>query len=178
MEQAETSKGVTAVQVESITQARGSLTREQVARYDVEGYLVLPHLLDERDMAPACAAMMAKVDMIADELYADGLIDDRREDAPFETRLALLFSALTDKARAVPLPLEAGGAILFNDRCIHMSTPNKAESVRWSVDLRYQPADQDPMPQHSVGFLARSRRYPERVATLEEWLAERPEREA
>lgn len=81
-------------------------------------------------------------------------------------------------ARAVPLPLEAGGAILFNDRCIHMSTPNNADTVRWSVDLRYQPTDQDPMPQHGAGFLARSRKHPQRVATLEDWLAKRTEHSA
>jgi hypothetical protein len=71
--------------------------------------------------------------------------------------------------------LEAGGAILFNDRCIHMSMPNLTKTVRWSVDLRYQPIDQDPMERHGIGFLARSRKYPERVATLEDWLAKRPE---
>lgn len=70
----------------------------------------------------------------------------------------------------VALPVKAGSAILFNDRCIHMSTPNLSDEVRWSVDLRYQPTDQDPMPQHGVGFLARSRKHPEQVATLEEWL--------
>ena len=78
-------------------------------------------------------------------------------------------------ARAVPIPLEAGGCILFNDRCIHMSTPNNARTVRWSVDLRYQPTDQDPMPQHGAGFLARSARHPGRVANLADWLARRPE---
>jgi ectoine hydroxylase-related dioxygenase (phytanoyl-CoA dioxygenase family) len=80
------------------------------------------------------------------------------------------------KAQAVPLPVPAGSAILFNDRCVHMSTPNNARTVRWSVDLRYQPTDQDPMPQHGAGFLARSHKHPERVATLEDWLASRPER--
>jgi hypothetical protein len=34
------------------------------------------------------------------------------------------------------------------------------------------------MPQHGIGFLARSHKHPERVATLEDWLAERPEHEA
>jgi len=77
--------------------------------------------------------------------------------------------------RQVPIPLEAGGAILFNDRCVHMSTPNRSDHVRWSVDLRYQPTDQDPMPQHGAGFLARSHRFPERVATLADWMASRPE---
>lgn len=83
---------------------------------------------------------------------------------------------LIPEKTVVALPVEAGTAILFNDRCIHKSTPNNSDKIRWSVDLRYQPTDQDPMPQHGAGFLARSERYPERVATLEDWLAERPER--
>jgi ectoine hydroxylase-related dioxygenase (phytanoyl-CoA dioxygenase family) len=79
------------------------------------------------------------------------------------------------KLQSVPLPVAAGSAILFNDRCVHMSTPNNSQNVRWSVDLRYQPTSQDPMPQHGAGFLARSRKYPERVADLSDWLAGRPE---
>lgn len=279
----------------------GSLTAEQVAFYDNEGYLVLPHLLTDADMVPARLAMEQKVCMIADGLLADGLVADRLLDRPFETRLAELFADLSDKEflrygrswrdrlpgyyhlmanpkiidavesliggeifanpvynvrpkvprvaagavpwhqdksywpdananpvitvwiplvdatlengclhimprthrrrllsyhsetltgtgytetdeehltgkeRAVALPLAAGGAILFNDRCLHMSTPNHSRGVRWSVDLRYQPTDQDPMPQHGAGFLARSRLHPERVATLEDWLGKRPE---
>lgn len=79
-------------------------------------------------------------------------------------------------SQTVALPVPAGSAILFNDRCLHMSTANESDEVRWSVDLRYQPTDQDPMPQHGAGFLARSRKHPESVATLEDWLAERTER--
>ncbi len=79
--------------------------------------------------------------------------------------------------RAVPLPVPAGSAILFNDRCIHMSTPNLSKQIRWSCDLRYQPTDQDPMLQLGVGFLARSRKHPERVATLDDWLNLRSEHE-
>jgi len=77
--------------------------------------------------------------------------------------------------KITPLPLKAGGAILFNDRCIHMSTPNLSNTVRWSVDLRYQPTDQDPMRKYGDGFLVRSRNFPERVAQLEDWLAHRLE---
>jgi phytanoyl-CoA hydroxylase len=287
--------------VEPTTQ--GSLSPAQTDFYEREGYLVLPHLLTDAEMAPAREAMMQKVDEIAAGLLADGLITDTREDEPFASRLARLFDGLTDmdflkygrswrdrlpgyyhlmatpkildavealiggeifanpvynvrpkvpgvaagavpwhqdksywpdananpvitvwiplvdatlengclhiwprthksrvlsyhaethtgtgyteiddthltRAEAVPLPIAAGGAILFNDRCVHMSTPNNARTVRWSVDLRYQPTDQDPMPQHGAGFLARSHRHPERVATLEDWLADRPEHEA
>ncbi len=74
----------------------GGLTEHQVALYDQEGYLVLPHLLDEQDMAAARMAMMEKVSMIADELHRDGLIGDTYDDEPFETRLAALFEDLTD----------------------------------------------------------------------------------
>lgn len=279
---------------------RGSLTEEQAAFYDNEGYLVLPDFLTDAELAPAREAMIGKVEEIAQALLAEGVIADTYPDAPFDTRLARLFDGLSDqdflrfgrswrerhpgyyhlmtnpkildavesliggeifsnpvyntrpkvpkvaagavpwhqdksywpdansnpvitvwiplveanlvngclhiwprthkrqllshhaesvtgtsytqvddkhmkKVEAVPLPLAAGGAILFNDRCVHMSTPNNSETVRWSVDLRYQPTDQDPMPAHGVGFLARSRQYPERVATLEDWLAEQPE---
>jgi ectoine hydroxylase-related dioxygenase (phytanoyl-CoA dioxygenase family) len=289
--------------MKSVMERQGSLTEAQVRAYDEEGYLVLPHLLNEADMQPAREAMMHKVSQIADELHRDGLITDKLEHLPFERRLAALFENKTDQdflkygrswrdrlpgyfilmsnakildavesliggeifanpvynvrpkvprvaagavpwhqdksywpdansnpvitvwiplvesnlvngclhiwprthkkqvlswhkdthtgtgyteldaehvkdARAVPLPLAAGGAVLFNDRCIHMSTPNNANTVRWSVDLRYQPTDQDPMRNHGVGFLARSRKHPERVATLEDWLARRMEHAA
>ncbi|MBI1296873.1 hypothetical protein GC175_18115 [bacterium] len=279
----------------------GSLTPEQVAFYDEDGYLVLPHLLNKDDMAGVKESMNRRVAQIADDLCAAGLIQDKHEDSPFEARLAELFAGLTDQdflkygrswrdrlpgyfelmanpkildavesliggeifanpvyntrpkvpnvaagavpwhqdrsywpdananpvitvwiplvdanlengclhivprthrgglfnhhkeghtgtgyteldhefvktERALAVPVEAGSAILFNDRCIHMSTPNRARTVRWSVDLRYQPTDQDPMPQHGAGFLARSRRHPERVATLADWLEKRAER--
>ncbi|MEM7134789.1 MAG: phytanoyl-CoA dioxygenase family protein [Chloroflexota bacterium] len=279
----------------------GSLTDEQIKFYDREGYLVLPDLLDEEDLAPAIEAVCQKVNHIADTLFEDGLITDKLVDRPFEYRLAELFADKTDeeflvygrswrdrfpgyyhfmatpkiidaiesliggeifanpvyntrpkvpmvaagavpwhqdksywpkananpvitawvalvdanlvngclhiwpgthrnatlsfhkesysgtgylevdgvhlkeKIKAVPLPVSAGSVILFNDRCIHMSTPNNSDHVRWAVDLRYQPTDQDPMPGYGAGFLARSYKYPERVATLADWLAERPE---
>jgi ectoine hydroxylase-related dioxygenase (phytanoyl-CoA dioxygenase family) len=279
---------------------QGSLSGEQLELYETDGYIVIPDLLNQADLEPARQAMEAKVSMIADDLYAEGLITDKLTERPFEYRLADLFKGLTDRdflkygrgwrdripgyftlmcnpkildavesligpelysnpvynvrpkvpqvaagavpwhqdksywptARANPvitvwiplveanlengclyikpkthkqrvlkwhhetysgtgytalkdsqlgkretvaLPVKAGAAIIFNDRVLHMSTPNLSDSVRWSVDLRYQPTDQDPMPQHGVGFLARSLKYPERVATLEDWLANRPE---
>ncbi|KRE48019.1 phytanoyl-CoA dioxygenase family protein [Paenibacillus sp. Soil724D2] len=278
----------------------GYLTKQQIEFYNVEGYIVLDRLLSDEELAPAQEAMTYKVSMIADELFRDGLIEDKLVDRPFKYRLAELFEHLTAEeflkygrswrdripgyfhlmsnvkilnavesliggelfsnpvynvrpkiprvaAGAVPwhqdksywpdansnpvitvwiplvdanevngclhikpkthrkpllkwhqesdtgtgytalresqlgntktvvLPVSAGSAILFNDRCLHMSTPNQSDEVRWSVDLRYQPTDQDPMIAHGAGFLARSYKHPERVATLEDWLEGRPE---
>jgi phytanoyl-CoA hydroxylase len=281
----------------------GSLSTDQVGQYDEQGYLVLPGLLSEQDLAPARGAMMEKVDQVAHALLEAGLIGDLLADEPFETRLARLFESLSGedfvaftgqswrdrlpgyfqllsnakvldvvesligpeifanpvynvrpkvprvaagevpwhqdksywpgamsnpvitvwialvdatlengclriiprtqseavggfhfetysgtayreldddqvgplKGRARPLPVGVGSAIIFNDRFIHSSGPNLSTHVRWSVDLRYQPADQDPMPQHGAGFLARSRAHPARVASLADWRAERTE---
>lgn len=283
--------------------AFGSLSSEQIAFYDREGYLVLEGLLDAADMRPFRDSVNLRVDEIANDLFAAGLISHKFEDSPFERRLADLFADLTDRdflkygrswrdrlpgyfhlisnskivdsvesliggeifanpvyntrpkvpkvaagavpwhqdksywpgananpvitawvsmvdstlengclhiwprthdtdvlswhadtvtgtayteiddrhlkeARAVPIPVPAGSVILFNDRCIHMSTPNNSAGIRWSCDLRYQPTDQDPMPQHGAGFLVRSRRHPERVAQLEDWLQEKTEHAA
>jgi ectoine hydroxylase-related dioxygenase (phytanoyl-CoA dioxygenase family) len=282
----------------------GSLTPAQRRQYDVDGYVVLANLLDEQDMEAPRRAMTQKVDSIAADLLAAGLISDPLVHEPFKYRLARLFAGLSDEqflrygrswrdrlpgyfhlmsnpkildavesliggeifsnpvynvrpkvpivaAGAVPwhqdksywpdansnpvitvwiplvdsthengclhlipgthrkkvirfhaeqrtgtaytetdldvvrqesarrqiiaLPVPAGSAILFNDRLLHSSTPNNSDHVRWSVDLRYQPTDQDTMPQHGVGFLARSRINPDRVATLDDWLAGRPD---
>ena len=76
----------------------------------------------------------------------------------------------------IPLLVDTGDIVLFNDRCIHMSKVNHSDTVRWSLDLRYQPTDQDPMLGHGVGFLARSQLYPERVVTRDDWIALRMER--
>ncbi|HEX5323956.1 MAG TPA: hypothetical protein VFW40_09230, partial [Capsulimonadaceae bacterium] len=65
----------------------GSLTDEQVALYQEEGYLVLPKLLTDADLAPAREAMMQKVDEIANELNSDGLVTETYPESPFESRL-------------------------------------------------------------------------------------------
>ncbi|MEL7238539.1 MAG: phytanoyl-CoA dioxygenase family protein [Planctomycetota bacterium] len=282
----------------------GSLSEDQIAFYDREGFLVLENFLAFEELEPVKAAMTEKVDRIAREMLDAGLIDSTLDDAPFEKRLAMLFAGKTDedflkygrswrdrlpgyfelmskpkildavesliggeifanpvynvrpkvpgvaagavpwhqdrsywpdansnpvitawiplvettplngclhvwprthrtrvygheretysttgymaipdekmkqlKREAIALPVPAGTIILFNDRNVHMSTLNRSDHVRWSVDLRYQPTDQDPMPSHGAGFLARSHERPEAVATLDDWRAERTERQ-
>lgn len=295
---------MTVTEIPVRTWSGGSLSAQQKAFYETDGYLVLPDLLSDAELEPARQAMTRKVDQIADELLAAGRITDPLKHRPFKYRLAELFAGLTDAdflkfgrswrdrlggyfilmsnptiidvvesligpeifsnpvynvrpkvpkvaAGAVPwhqdksywpdansnpvitvwiplvdsthengclhlipgthtrrvidhhaeghsgtgfletnlkvvereaknrpiiaLPVTAGSAILFNDRLLHSSTPNNSDHVRWSVDLRYQPTDQDRMPQHGSGFLARSRVHPQAVATLDDWLSERPE---
>ena len=74
----------------------GTLTSEQLNFYDMEGYLVLPQLLDANDMAGVIALMEKHVDDIADDLFARGVINDKLENRPFESRLAELFKGKED----------------------------------------------------------------------------------
>ena len=128
----------------------GALSKEQLDFYQKEGCFVLPDFLSENDMHSAIQAMQEKVSRIADGLMANGLIKNKLEELPFHLRLVKLFTGLSDKQF-----LKYGRG--------------------WSLDLRYQPSNQDPLLNHGVGFLARSYKTPEKVATLEDWMAERLE---
>ena len=77
--------------------AQGSLSQEQVDFYRLEGFLVLEDLLGEADLESVKTSMMARVDDIAADLFAAGLIPHTFEDSPFELRLADLFRNLDDK---------------------------------------------------------------------------------
>ena len=103
-------------------------------------------------------------------LKREGIQGVRQGDIEGGDAIAGIMGAQADR-NAVCLPMTAGSAILFNDRCIHSSTPNLSNHVRWSVDLRYQPTEQMRMREYGIGFLARSRKYPERVARVDDWMA-------
>ena len=80
----------------TLEQTAGSLSPAQVEFYREEGYLVLPGLLNNADMRAVKEAMMQKVEEIAQDLFAAGMIADTHESAPFETRLARLFDGLSE----------------------------------------------------------------------------------
>jgi len=61
---------------------------------------------------------------------------------------------------AKPLPVKAGGVVLFDPLTIHSSLENHSDDVRWSFDLRYNvtgdPTGRPMFPE----FIARSRKNP------------------
>ena len=62
---------------------------------------------------------------------------------------------------AVPLPMQAGSVLFMHRRTMHCSYDNKTEDeVRWSFDLRYQPAGQPTGRPLFPDFVARSRANP------------------
>ena len=64
----------------------------------------------------------------------------------------------------VTCEVDAGDALMTMERLVHRSTPNRSNTVRWSVDTRYcrigLPTGRSRVP----GFVAHSREHPERVA--------------
>lgn len=63
-----------------------------------------------------------------------------------------------------------GGVVIQDKFTPHRSTPNRSDGVRWSLDVRYQPADTPTGRPFHPAFLVRSRRSPGRcVRDHAEW---------
>ena len=71
--------------------------------------------------------------------------------------------AFIDQEAGLPLPVKAGGAILFHPLTIHGSLPNTTSDVRWSFDLRYNVTGDPTGRPMFPDFIARSHAAPETV---------------
>ena len=75
-----------------------------------------------------------------------------------------------DPSQAIPLPVRAGGLIVFHPLTVHSSLENDTENFRWSFDLRYNRTGEPTGRSHFPEFVARSILSPERVLTdWQEW---------
>ncbi len=74
---------------------------------------------------------------------------------------------LIDTRRAKPLPVKAGGAVLFHPMTPHASLPNLSDGIRWSFDLRFNVTGQPTGRAHFPEFIARSRANPD--TELRDW---------
>jgi phytanoyl-CoA hydroxylase len=68
-----------------------------------------------------------------------------------------------DQEAGLPLPVKAGGGILFHPLTIHGSLPNTTADVRWSFDLRYNVTGDPTGRPMFPDFVARSNTAPETV---------------
>lgn len=77
-----------------------------------------------------------------------------------------------DETRALPLPVKAGGAVIFHPLTPHSSLINRTDGFRWSFDLRFHKTGQDSGRSHFPEFVARSRAQPQSVLTdWRDWAA-------
>ena len=72
-------------------------------------------------------------------------------------RQTSIADGFVDTTQAIPLPVKAGGAILFHPMTPHASLPNLSDGIRWSFDLRYTRTGQPTGRAHFPEFIARSR---------------------
>lgn len=63
----------------------------------------------------------------------------------------------------VDCPMPVGSALMIQKKTIHRSLPNTSNKVRWSLDFRYCDADQP--AGRTGGFVARSRKQPDRAVS-------------
>ncbi|GIP35019.1 phytanoyl-CoA dioxygenase family protein [Paenibacillus sp. J2TS4] len=68
------------------------LTREQVKRFQEDGYVVVDNVLSEEDLAPVIAGISRFIDQRAQELKAEGKLQKLYEEEPFERRYSFLYA--------------------------------------------------------------------------------------
>lgn len=73
------------------------------------------------------------------------------------------------QGKPIPVPVKRGGALLMHRLTMHASLANQSDDIRWSFDLRYQPAGLPTGRPAFPGFVARSRRRPD--TELRDWRA-------
>jgi len=75
-----------------------------------------------------------------------------------------------DESKAVPLPVKAGGVVLFHPLTPHSSLSNNSNGYRWSFDLRYNITGQPTGRAHFPDFIVRSTRdKSNEVTDWQEW---------
>lgn len=72
-----------------------------------------------------------------------------------------------DLSKARPLPVKAGGAVIFHPLTPHASLDNVSDRFRWSFDIRFNVTGQPTGRAHFPDFVARSRSAPE--TELKDW---------
>jgi len=67
-----------------------------------------------------------------------------------------------------------GDALVFDQRTPHGAEPNRAERIRWSIDVRYEATATATVVGRKYGFVVQSRKDPASETPLADWLAKRP----
>jgi len=84
-----------------------------------------------------------------------------------KTQVGIADAFVPTAEAATPVPVKAGGAVIFNPLTPHASLANKSDGYRWSFDLRYNVTGQPTGRSHFPEFVARSRRSPD--SELRDW---------
>lgn len=65
-----------------------------------------------------------------------------------------------DESDVKPLPVKAGGVVIFHPMCAHSSLENKTDGIRWSFDIRFNKTGQPTGRPQFPEWIARSKEDP------------------
>ncbi|MGJ3242602.1 MAG: phytanoyl-CoA dioxygenase family protein [Opitutales bacterium] len=77
----------------------------------------------------------------------------------------------SDKLESVPVPMEPGDVLIFNQLVPHRALSNVQPRIRWSMDFRYQAKDEAGASALEQGFVAADPQHPDNETTCADWLA-------
>jgi phytanoyl-CoA hydroxylase len=100
------------------------LTDEQVAAFWKNGFLIAQGALRDADLQPVIDEMSAFIDGRAQELKAEGKIEDLCEDEPFEKRYGSLFNQCKEMSKGIDIMQMRGPAMfrfLHNDNMLDVA---------------------------------------------------------
>ena len=125
--------------------------------------------LEEADQTDMVTCWVA----VTDATVENGCLQVQPFDGPQEilphcpkTQTAIA-DGFVDEAGAVPLPVRAGGVVLFHPLVPHSSLVNTTQGIRWSFDLRFNKIGQPTGRAHFPDFVARSLANP--ASEMRDW---------
>lgn len=71
----------------------------------------------------------------------------------------------------IPIEMQRGDVLCFTEMTPHAALPNLSDTIRWSIDLRFENTARATPLGAKLSFVARSERDPSSVTTCEQWLA-------
>ena len=71
--------------------------------------------------------------------------------------------------QGVSVAMQPGDLLCFTQKTPHRALPNRSDTVRWSLDVRYEATDHATESGRDKGFIARSPRDPAAVVPCAEW---------
>lgn len=127
--------------------------------------------LEEADQTDMITVWLAITDATVENgcLQVMPMGDEQRMLPHCPKKQTAIADGFIDESRARPLPVKAGGAVIFHPLTPHSSLVNRTQGFRWSFDLRYHVTGQNSGREHFPSFVARSRSRPE--TALKDWRA-------
>jgi len=104
---------------------------------------------------------------VAEGLQDGGLFDN------FEDVTGFIGLTPEDRAalKGISVEMDPGDVLCFPQKTPHRALPNMSDTVRWSMDIRFEATEGASEIGRKQGFVARSPSHPELVPTYEQWLA-------